>query len=288
MTRRCSIFLFAGWLTAHAGALWAYPFQNSTPPEQETPTPEAGGEHLRVETEHGPLHLWWPENLDPSTAGMVIYIHGYHTTVDITWTADNIVTQLADSRRNALFMGIGAPESNADEVSWKSLEELLRTVAAHVPYPLPHGPLVIIGHSGAYRTILQWLSDPRVQYIMLLDALYAGQVEFRAWLRPRPRAQPHRMVLVSVDTWRQSNRLARRVTGTVRRRGIPIKASAFTPRETHARLLYIRAQYPHADLISNGRVIPVLLQISPLKPLRASKANKLRPPKESIPMPATH
>ena len=188
-------------------------------------TPEAGGEHLRVETEHGPLHLWRPAKYDPRTAGMVVYIHGYFTSVDQTWTDDHLATQFRDSGRNALFIAIEAPQSNGEDVSWKSLEDLLRTVEDRTPFPLPHGPLVVVGHSGGYRTILLWLRDPRVQYVILLDGLYAGQAEFRSWLRPHPPAKPHRMVLVSSDTWRQSNRFARRISGTARRRSIPAKSS---------------------------------------------------------------
>jgi hypothetical protein len=75
------------------------------------------------------------------------------------------------------------------------------------------------------------------------------------------------MVLVASDTWRQSNQLARRTYGTARRQGVPARASSFTPRETHARLLYLLSQYNHAEMVSSGMVIPVLLQISPIKAL---------------------
>ena len=126
---------------------------------------------------------------------------------------------------------------------------------------------MVVGHSGAFRTILLWLRDPRVQYVILLDGLYAGQAEFRFWLRPHPRANSHRMVLVASETWRQSNQFARRTYGTARRRTIPATASSFTPRETHARLLYLRSQYDHNEIISNGKVLPVLLQITPIKAL---------------------
>ena len=148
------------------------------------------------------IHLWRPARYDPRTAGMVVYIHGYFTSVDQTWTDDSLATQFRDSGRNALFIAIEAPQSNYEDVSWKSLADLLRTVAeSRAPFPLPHGPLVVVGHSGAYRTILMWLGDPRVQYVILLDGLYSGQAEFRSWLRPQSLANPHRMVLVAIDTW---------------------------------------------------------------------------------------
>ncbi len=272
MTRRFLILLFSGLVLPTAGARPAFPFRVLTPQDAEDATPQAGGEHLRVVTEHGPVHLWRPAKYDPHTAGVVVYIHGYFTSVDQTWTDDHLATQFGDSGRNALFITIEAPQSSGEDVSWKSLEDLLRTVEDRAPFPMPHGPLVVVSHSGGYRTTLHWLGDPRVQNLILLDGLYGGQAEFRAWLRPSPHAKPHRMVLVSHETWRQSNRFARRIADTARRRSIPAKSSSFTPRETRARLLYLRSQYEHNEIISNGKVIPVLLQISLIKPLAAEKS----------------
>jgi hypothetical protein len=212
---------------------------------------------------------------------MVIYIHGYFTSVDQTWTDDHLATQFQDSGRNALFIAINAPLSNFEDVAWKSLDELLRTVEDRTPFPLPHGPLVVVGHSGGFRTILLWLRDPRVQDVILLDGLYAGQADYRSWLRPHPHVKPHRMVLVASDTWRQSNQLARGTSGTARRSSIPAEASSFTAVETRARLLYLRSQYNHNEMISGGKVIPVLLQITPLKALSAGAEKRHKPPVKS-------
>jgi hypothetical protein len=232
---------------------------------------EAGGEDLRIETRHGPIHVWRPENYDSRTAGLVIYVHGYFTSVDQTWTDDHLAAQFRDSSRNALFIAIEAPQSMEEDVSWKSLEDLLRTVEERAPFSLPRGPLVIVGHSAAYRTILMWLHDPRIQGVILLDALYTGEAEFRLWLLPRPHTRPRRMVLVAYDTWPQSNHFSRHIYGTARRRSIPANAAGFTPRENQSRLLFLRSQYDHNEMINNGKVIPVLLQISPLRPLHSPK-----------------
>ena len=249
----------------------------------EVTTPEAGGEDLRIETSHGPLHLWRPAHYDSHTAGIVIYIHGYLTSVDQTWADDRLAAQFHESDRNALFIAIEAPQSNTEDVTWNSLQDLLRTVEERAPYSLPRGPLVVMGHSAAYRTMLAWLPDPRIQYLILLDALYTGAPQFRYWLRPHPDTKSHRMILVTYETWWTSNKFARHVYGTARRKGIPARATAFSPRETKARLLYLRSQYDHNEIVSNGKVIPVLLQISPIKavPLPKAKAAKHRPLKAS-------
>lgn len=272
MKGRLFILIFAGWVFVAAQGRLVLPVCVPTPQEAADRTPDAGGEHLRIETEHGPLHLWRPAQYDPRTAGMVVYIHGYFTPVDQAWTDDHLDTQFRDSGRNALFIAIEAPQLHDQDVSWKSLEDLLHTIEDRAPIPLPRGPLVVVGHSAGYRTILLWLPHPRVQYVILLDGLYAGQPEFRYWLRPHPGGKPHRMVLVSNETSRQSNRFARHISSVARRRSVPAKASSFTPRETHARLLYLRSQYNHGEIISSGKVIPLLLQITPLKALAAEKS----------------
>jgi len=277
------ILIFAGLAFVSAVGRLAFPVQISSQQEAEDARPEADGEHLRVETEYGPLHLWCPTNYDPRTAGTVIYIHGYFTSVDQTWADDQLAMQFRDSDRNALFIAIQAPQSNGEDVSWKSVDELLQTVRDRAPFPLPQGPLVVVGHSGGFRTILLWLPDPRVQNIILLDGLYRGQAEFHYWLRPHPHTQPHRMVLVSSDTWRQANQFARHTSGTAQRKSIPTKPSSFTARETHARLLYLRSQYDHSEMISSGKVIPVLLQITPIKALAAEKSRPAATPQHKPP-----
>jgi hypothetical protein len=284
MRGRIRTTYFLGWVLAFAPLAFAAP----VPPQEgvDVTNPEAGGERLRIETKHGPLNLWRPAHYDSHAAGVVIYIHGYFTTVDQAWTDHQLASQFRDSGRNALFIAIEAPRSSEQEIFWKSLDDLLRTVEDRAPYPLPRGPLVVMGHSGAYRTILPWLGDRRLQYVILLDALYGGQAEFRSWLRPHPHSKPHRMVLVSNDTGWQSRQFARHISGAARRRSIPANASSFTSWETHARLLYLGSQYEHNEIISSGKVIPVLLQITPIKALTTPRP---RPAPRAVPKPtATH
>jgi hypothetical protein len=236
---------------------------------------EAGGEHLRLETERGPVHLWRPADYDPRTAGTVVYVHGYFTSVDQTWTDDHLAEQFEASGRNALFIAPQAPQSMEDPVSWTSLEGLLRTVDRDSPFRLPQGPLVVIGHSGAFRTILHWLPDPRVRCVILLDGLYHGQREFRYWLRNSPGAKSHRLVLVGDETSQASDRFARHIPGAARRSSIPEEFPDFAPREIRAPLLYLHSQYEHLDIVSGGKVIPLLLQLTALEPVAGAEETPL-------------
>ncbi|MGA3164896.1 MAG: hypothetical protein ABSF14_02140 [Terriglobia bacterium] len=269
MKRRFGIFVFSGWVCATMLPGAALLCQEPAP-QTETDSPvdlEAGGEHLRLETARGPVHIWRPADYDARTAGTVVYIHGYFTSGDQTWREDHLAAQFQASGRNALFIAPQSPRANYEEVSWKSLEDLLRTTGEAGAFRIPRGPLVVVGHSGAFRTILDWLPDPRVQEVILLDGLYSGQREFRFWLRSSPGARSHRLVLVASETLRRSDRFARRVPDTARRSSIPADFSNLTPREKRARLLFLRSQYDHLDMISSGKVIPLLLKLTALKPL---------------------
>jgi hypothetical protein len=269
MKSRFCIFVFAGWVCATLLPA-AAPLCREPAPRTESESPadfEAGGEHLRLETARGPVHIWRPADYDARTAGTVVYIHGYFTSGDQAWREDHLAAQFRASGRNALFIAPQSPQSNYQEVSWKSVEDLLRTVGGAGAVRIPRGPLVVVGHSGAFRTILDWLPDPRVQEVILLDGLYSGQREFRFWLRSSPGARSHRLVLVANETLRRSDLFARRVPDTARRSAIPADFSKLTAREKRARLLFLRSQYDHFDMISSGKVIPLLLKLTALEPL---------------------
>jgi hypothetical protein len=291
--KRCFlVLLVTGLAIAASGQQSTFAGRSQLPQEAEEATADTGAEHLRIETEFGPLHVWRPAGYEPSVAGIVVYIHGYYISVDESWIDDDLEAQFRASGRNALFIAIQAPEGRSQEVAWKSLEDLLRTVGDRIPFPMPRGPLVVVGHSGAYRTILMWLADPHLQEVILLDGLYGGQTEFRRWLGPHAHVTPHHLVLVSSVTWRQSSQFARRTYGAVRLGNIPTESSTFTRHELRAPLLYLRSQYDHQEIVSSGKVIPVLLQITRIGGLAAVTAEATEaiqnsaPASTPIPMPS--
>ena len=273
------ILALSGWaVAAVTPGAGSQPHSSVCQEPAETPAnPASEGEEVRLETAHGPVYVWRPAAYEPRTAGIVVYVHGFFTSLDQTWTEDHLAAQFQASGRNAVFIAPEAPQSADDGVSWDSLAALLHAVDEAATFSLPHGPVILVGHSGGFRTILDWLHEPRVQCVILLDGLYGGQTQFRAWLRAPTRGQPHRMVLVAYDTWRRSNRFARRTPGTVRRASIPKSPSSFTPRETRARLLFLHSQYGHMEIVNNGKVIPLLLEITALKPLADTRESRPQP-----------
>jgi hypothetical protein len=223
---------------------------------------EEGGEHWRLETSNGPVHVWRPADYRPERAGLVVYVHGYFDNVDDVWRDHGLARQFADSHENALFVVPAAPTRDAEPVHWPSLDALLSTVRA-AGIDMPAAPLVVIGHSGAFRTILGWLDDRRLQHLILLDALYGPPGPYDAFLRAGLRTGV-RLVLVAHDTARRSERFARRYRNVARKPAIPESLESFTGRDRAAPLLYLRSQYEHMEIVLSGRVIPLLLSLMPL------------------------
>ena len=220
-------------------------------------TSEAGGTHLRVETAHGPVHLFRPAGYDRRTAGLVIYVHGLYTGVDQAWREHGLAAQFAASGANALFIAPEAPAAADEPPPWSDLESLIETALRRARLRRPPGPLVAAGHSGAYRTLAAWLDDPALRHLILIDALYGDEGEFRAWL---DRDHGHKMTLVVKGTARWADPFVRAFPRAITVGRIPESFHDFSRAERTTRLLCLRSQYGHMELITEGRTLPIVLR----------------------------
>ncbi|WP_428264280.1 hypothetical protein [Haliangium sp.] len=225
--------------------------------------PEPGGRHWRLETAHGPVHAWTPPGHRPERAGVAVYVHGYYTGVDRAWREHHLAAQFAASGRDALFIAPEAPARRRHLVYWRDLDDLVREVRQHAHIPRPWGPTVVMGHSGAYRTLEEWLDDPPLSHLILLDGLYGDEQPLLDWLEA-PAAPPHRLTLIGLDTLHRSelvtmgHPLARHLDW------LPETPAELAPALRDARLLHIRSQYGHMELVTEGRAVPLLLRYSGL------------------------
>ena len=222
------------------------------------------GQSWRIESDFGRIYTWQPARYDATTAGIVVYVPGYGASIDEVWQEHGLARQFAASERNALFIVPESPRANAEAVRFTSLTGLLSAVRDG-GIETPAGPITVAGHSGAFRTILCWLSDRRLRDLILLDGLYGIDAPFRTWIRPDKGQPAKKLVLVGSITARQSERLARRYASAARRASIPEDVSAFTRRELKAPILYLRSQYEHMEIVLSGRVLPLLLRLTNLK-----------------------
>ncbi len=224
----------------------------------------AGGKHWRIKTPQGAVHVWAPPGYDRETAGTVIYVHGYYTDADGAWRDYELARQFKASHQNALFIVPDAPASNDDSVQWPALKDLRRAVT-RANIHLPDGPVVVMGHSGAFRTVMQWVDHRLVEQIILLDAMYAGESAFDEYIGSGKRADEHKLIVVGASTATESAAFAKKYKFAVAREKMPSSAGGFSRREKNARLLYVRSQFEHMGIVTSGKVIPVLLHLTPLK-----------------------
>ncbi len=225
-----------------------------------------GGKHWRIKTATGAVHVWVPDGYDRSTAGTVVYVHGYWTNVDNAWKEYQLAKQFRMSRQNALFIVPEAPASNEDNVKWPALTDLRKAIA-RANIKMPDGPIVVMGHSGAYRTVMQWVDHRLVDQIILLDAMYAGEKAFDDFIKSGKRADEHKMIVVGASVARASAGFAQQYKFAVAREKFPTTLGGFTKAERRAKLLYIRSQYDHMGIVTSKKVIPLLLRVTRLKSL---------------------
>jgi hypothetical protein len=246
-----------------------------TPPEPDRPPPSdpatasaaraariadavAAGGSWRLRTARGPVHVWRPEGYHGDGAATVVYVHGYYTDVDGAWSEYQLPEQFALAGINALFIAPEAPSGSRPPVYWTSLGELLRTVHAETGTPRPSGPVIAIGHSGAYRTLMTWLDYPLLDTIVLLDAMYGELEPFREWLEAAP---SRRLINVGDDTVRWTEDLAHQTE--------MLEIDRFPPQQlpaeaSRARAVYVRSQFGHMGLVTGGVALPQLLRSLPV------------------------
>jgi hypothetical protein len=231
------------------------------------PATVAGGLHWRLTTARGPVHVWRPSAYRAQSGGIVLYLHGYNIRVDQAWDTFKLAEQFRASQQNAIFVVPEAPTSTGEDLPWPDLGSLLRAVAHGTRLRLPRGHVVALGHSGAFRTLAAWLQHKWLDHVILLDALYAHEAIFEHWLASDPKREQHKMVIVASDTRANSEAFVGRFRFAARRKQVPEAFTDLTSRERHARLLYFMSQYRHNEMISNGKVIPLVLRTTRLRRL---------------------
>jgi hypothetical protein len=246
------------------------------------------GAHWRLATAKGPVHVWQPSGYDAASAGTVVYVHGYHTGVDAAWVEHALAEQFAASKVNALFIVPEAPASGGGEVVWPALSELLAEVERQLPGLRAGSPIVAAGHSGAWRTLGLWTGEPdhdrRVASFILLDGLYGMEERFRTWLARQDGSGQARLTLVSRDTAGRAAGFLAHLPSAKRRARLPARFRDLTAAEKNAPVLELTSPLSHMEIVTSGKVLPIVLRRSPLLPIAATASlTKGRTGKGSVP-----
>ena len=174
------------------------------------------------------------------------------------------------SRRKASGLIYDPEKVQAAVTSLVDLERPVGTVRRAVGRPLPRGPFVVVGHSGAFRTIAEWLAGPwrPSATIALVDGLYHNDDDFRNWVLG---VRGRRLILVGGETTSHCERLfARNRRWAERREGLPKAAEALDEPAREARILYFASRVEHFELVSGGTTIPLILRLTSLPRLDAA------------------
>ncbi len=217
-----------------------------------------GGTHWRIKTAHGPVHVWIPRGYDARRAETIVYVHGFYTHVDGAWTNYKLARQFAASAINAMFIAPEAPASGAEPVSWTKLTDLLAAVEAGIGRPWPRRRLVTIGHSGAWRTLLGWLDEPRIDTIVLVDAAYGEIEKYKNWILGD---EKRRLIDVGDNTRAWTDALHAQLPDTVVLEDFPSLAEGMPRELTRARIVYIKSKIGHMPLVTDGVALPMLLRM---------------------------
>lgn len=217
------------------------------------------GEHTRLETAQGPVHVWTPQGYDPRTAMTVVYVHGYSIDVDEAWWAHGLPEQFGHASINAMFIACEAPENKYQDVRWTSLSALLDTVEA-AGLPVPQGRVAAIGHSGAYRTLQDWAKDARLGTMVMLDAGYGSLWWVRTWILGKP---DRRLIDIGDDAIVFTDQLHRYLLprGAKLQGFDAFRDPAQLARLARERIVYVRSTMGHYNLASGAVALPAVLSI---------------------------
>lgn len=237
---------------------------SSTTNEEVPPAPVTvdelveGGRHWRLATVNGGVHVWIPRGYNFKRADAVVYVHGYYTNVDQAWNDHGLEAQFAVSTINAMFIACEAPTGPAQPVRWQSIAALLDTVERGIGQPPPRRRIVAIGHSGAYRTILDWLDEPLLDTVVLLDAAY-GEIEaYRTWVLA---ANKNRLIDVGDNTTKKwTEQLHALLPETLILDGFPSVEDEIPRSARQAKIVYIRSNLGHLPLVTGGIALPMVLR----------------------------
>lgn len=248
------------------------------PPEPPTPTVLAirntsetefveelldDGKHVRFGTrDKGAVHVWWPSYYRPQGATVVVYLHGYYTDADGAFEHHHLSSQFRDSNRNSVFVVPEAPSWRTDGAVWKDLSELLDTVFRRVPkLKRPDGDLMVVGHSGAYRSVAEWVKTPKLATVVLLDGHYGADKELKEFLELTDNGL-HQLVLVGFDTSQHSEWWLRKHPEAVKLDGVPFLYDKLPPEKLRAKVLYFYSErFDHFGIVTSGKVMPMLLHL---------------------------
>jgi hypothetical protein len=161
-----------------------------------------------------------------------------------------------------MFIVPEAPMKQLVPINYPNLGEVIRLAEDATGLHRGMALTAVVGHSGAFRTINEWLDEPLVDHVVMIDAMYANEEIMEAWLRASPR---HRLITVGEDTLQWNEQFLRDMPETFVVDRVPPDYDLWPPEARTARIVYVRAQFFHMPLVTDGIVLPSLLRLLPVE-----------------------
>ena len=77
------------------------------------------------------------------------------------------------------------------------------------------GPVVVVAHSGAYRTVERWVDDRHLSQVTLVDGFYGNDRPWEEFIETGAHAKRHKLVLVGRETHARAHAFTRKLKGRV-------------------------------------------------------------------------
>ncbi len=221
------------------------------------------GRYVRFGTkDKGPVHVWRPRTYRRDTAETVIYLHGFYTDADKALLEHQLLTQFRDSGKNALFVVPETRSWRTDPFYWNDLEELLAQVEKRTKQKRPQGPVTVVGHSGGYRTVVEWLKHASLARVVLVDGMYGNDDDFKKWVDASTDQGVKQLVLVGFDTAQHSEWFLRKQPTAIRLDDLPYLYDELPSAMARSKVLYFQSErFDHMAMVTSGRLLPWLLHV---------------------------
>lgn len=213
---------------------------------------------------------------------MVVYFHGWGSSIESTLRRFKLIEQLAASGKNAVLVFPEGPKHASDSAGGKledaagfkrfadELAAALRGKAGFQRTDFAIGRIILAGHSGAYKVMAAILDrgglPDRVSEVWLFDALYADADKFRAWW---DRGQGRLLNIYTENGGTKDNSEA--MMHRLKQRGTPFLLkpdTAITAEELKSgRLVFLSSDLGHNDVVEKRKTFGEFLKTSCLEDL---------------------
>jgi hypothetical protein len=213
--------------------------------------------------------------------GIKVYVHGYDVDsagqagrngvekyLDWAVTKHQLLQQFGPQAAiGYLCLFVAGPTKRQFAVLWPSLEDVWQALSGD--YKLLNQQVQLYGHSAAYRTLVNWLKDPKVVSVSLLDGLYGYANVFEEWFTQTLPAtdKQRKMALINTHTGSpriHADQLAKNVmaAGPLVAKWLKNKIDEVPAVDfgTRTRLTVGTVKCSHMQLVTTGKVLPWLME----------------------------